>query len=185
MSANTAYRGSPLEAFVADISARSGLQQVLGDYEGARMSSQRPPVFWRHPSDRYILEVGPVTDHRAEIDPFAEVKETLELIVCGADYPRALADLVNIWRCFEMPAIERDEVNYLIGVEYGKTRRPREREPLPAGVPSSTFTLIDLVSITWLAPRQEPAYATIESVKVFGKLFEGGLLVDTTEAPTS
>lgn len=185
MTANTLYRASLLEAFISDVSARSGYQHAVGDYELARSQSQRPPVIWRHPIDRYILEAAPVTDHRAEIDPFCEVKETLEMIVTAEDYTKALHVMTEIWRkAFDVAALTRNDILYLAAVEYGKVRRPRTNEVMPKGVPAAGFTLIDLVSLTWLAPRQLDAQYAVESVHVSGKLYEGDTLQETIEAPT-
>lgn len=185
MSANTLYRASPLETFVLNVSKRSTYQHVIGDYEGARSASQRAPVIWRHPVDRYILEAGPVTDHRSEVDPFCEVKETLEMIVTAEDYTRALHMLIEIWRlAFDAAALERAEVDYIAAIDYGKVRRPRTNEAMPRGVPAAGFTLIDLVTLTWLAPRQIEAQFAVESVTATGKMYEGDTLQGTIEAPT-
>jgi hypothetical protein len=184
MSANTLYRASPLEAFIDNVAALCGFPHALGDYEQARLQSQRPPVIWRHPTDRYILEVVPVTDHRAELDIFADCQETLEMIVTGTDYAAARHTLVEIWRlAFDVPTITREGVQYLSDVEWGKVRRPRTNEVFPKSVPSSGFTLIDLVTLTWGAPRQAESAATVESVSATGKMYEGTTLKGTIGAP--
>ena len=184
MTANTLYRASPLEAFIDDVAARSGYQHALGDYEGARLQSQHAPVIWRHPIDRYILEFSSPTDHRSEIDPFAQADETLEMVVAAPDYVRALHMLLEIYRkAFDPPAIERAGVMYLNAVGYGKVRRPRTNEVFPKGVPTLSFVLIDLVTITWLAPRQAASLVQGESVSVDGKMYEGVALKGTIEAP--
>ncbi len=181
---NALYRGSPLEGFISDVAARSGFHHVLGDYEAARSTGQKHPVVWRHPIDRYILEAGPVTDHQAEVDVFAEVKETIEMIVVAEDYPRVLHVLSEIWRlAFDRPMLERNDIASLGSIEWGKVRRPRTNEPLPKGVPTSSFVLIDLVTITWLAPSQVALFIEPESVSVTGKMYEGETLKDTIEAP--
>lgn len=184
MTANTLYRASPLEAFIDDVAARSGFQHALGDYEGARLQSQRPPVLWRHPRDRYIIEAASPTDHRAELDIFIEAQETLEMIVSASDYAQARQMLVQIWRlAFDAPALTRNATDYLASVDYGKVRLPRTNEVFPKGVPTSGFVLIDLVTITWLEPRQAASLTQAETVDVTGKLYEGATLRGTVEAP--
>lgn len=184
MSTNTLYRASPLEAFIDDVAARSGFQHALGDYEGARLQGQRPPVIWRHPRDRYIIEASSPTDHRAELDIFTEAQETLEMIVTASDYAAARQMLVQIWRlAFDVPALTRNAIDYLASVDYGKVRLPRTNEVLPKGVPAAGFTLIDLVTIMWLEPRQAATLTQAETVAVAGKMYEGDTLKGTVEAP--
>lgn len=181
---NTLYRASPLEAFISDVSARSGMKHALGDYEVARLASQRPPVIWRHPRDRYVLELEPVTDHRPELDVFGQVKETLEMIVQGADYAAALFALLTIWRtAFDVPALQRAGVDYLAAIEYGKARVARPNEVFPKGVPTTGIVLIDLVTITWLAPAQVENFETVESTSVEAKMYDGAALQGTLEVP--
>lgn len=182
---NALYRSSPLEAFISDVAARSEMKHVLGDYEVARLASQRPPVIWRHPRDRYVLELEPVSDHRAEIDVFGQVKETLEMIVQGSDYAAALFALLKIWRtAFDAPSIERGGVDYLASIDYGKARVARPNEVFPKGVPSGSVVLIDLVTITWLAPAQPEQFETVESTAVTAKMYDGASLQGTVEVPT-
>lgn len=186
MTANTLYRASPLEAFIDDVAARSGYQHALGDYEAARLQSQRPPVIWRHPRDRYIIEATVPTDHRAELDIFTQAAETLEMIVAAPDYASARQMLVQIWRlAFDAPSLTRNAISYLASVDYGKVRLPRTNEVMPKGVPTSGFVLIDLVTITWLEPRQVAATTQAETVDVTGKMYEGATLKGTVEAPTT
>jgi hypothetical protein len=181
---NTLYRGSMLEGFISDLAARTRFQHVLGDYEGARQQSPRPPIIWRHPRDRYILETSDVTDHQVELDVFAQVDETVEMFVHAEDYAKSLHMLLEVWRLgFDKPSLTRHGIEYVASVDYGKVRLPRVNEPLPKGVPTSGFLLIDLVKLTWLAPSQVASETTVESVSVTAKMFEGSTLREEIEAP--
>ena len=187
MSTNTLYRGSPLDGFIEDVSALCGFKHAVGDYENARLQSQHPPVIWRHPIDRSILSFSAPTDHRAEIDVFAQATETLEMIVTASDYASALNILLEIYRkAFDASVHARAGIMYLDSIEYGReVRRPRTNEVFPKGVPAAGFTLIDLVTITWLAPRQIANLVQGETVVVGGKLYNGSTLEGTVEAPTT
>jgi hypothetical protein len=177
---NTLYTGDPLEVFLATLTARTGFLHVLGDWEAARQLSQRPPVLWRHPDDRNIIEAHTVTDRRPETDPFCEVEETIEMIVVAEDMRGAKWILTEIWRLgFDAGLSEVDGHSYVDHVVYGRVRRPRQGEP----VPSVGVKLIDLITIRWLAPRQEPAYAEPDSVGITGKLYDGSTLKETVTSP--
>jgi len=177
---NTLYAKSPLERFIADITATTKFQHVLGDYEAARKVSQRPPVLWRHPEGRAIIELVPITDRRPEIDAFKTAEETIEMVVVAQDYFAALWTMTEIWRLgFDARTREAEDLgrSYRDDITYGRVRRGREGEF--RGVPAGSFVLVDLVTIRWLVPRQEPLFATPESVDVSGIMKDGDTVVET------
>lgn len=176
---NVKYTGSPLEQFVRDMAVATSRQHVLGDYEAARMTGQKTPVIWRHPTDRAILEKMPLIERDKSIDAYAQIDETLEMIVQGKDYPEALHVLKETWRLgFDMRTrVAADERSYRDDITWGRVRRGRENE-FGNSVPAGAFVLVDLITIRWLAPRQEPLVGEADTVAVTGVL-KHGILEET------
>jgi hypothetical protein len=171
---NVGYSRSPLEDFLRDLSLATGFPHTLGDYENVRKQAQKPPIVWRHPMDRQILDVMPLRNRKASVDAYKEVEETLEMVVVGADYLGALHLLTEVWRLgFDGRARTHEgsgDRKYRDNIIWGRVRRGREGEI--KGVPATSFALIDLVTIQWLLPRQEPLSALTETVSV------GGIMTD-------